>query len=55
MEISTDQFCKAVDENNRTFEMALRYAALILTDFQELSRENQKVMADILMALILGA
>lgn len=47
-----DQFHKVVDENNRACEMALRYAAMILSDFRDLSREGRKLMAEKLMEMI---
>lgn len=46
------EFLKVVDESNRACEMAMRYAAMILTDFKGLSREGRKTMADKLIELI---
>ena len=54
MEISICDFLKAVDESNKASEMALRYAALILENFRELTPEGRRMMADELMGLILG-
>lgn len=54
MEISICDFLKAVDESNKASEMALRYAALILENFRELTPEGRRMMADKLMGLILG-
>ncbi len=52
MEISIDDFFKAVDESNRANIMALRYAVSILEDFINLSPDNRKMMADTLINLI---
>jgi len=52
MEHSIYEFLKAVDENNRACEMAMRYAVMILNDLMGLSREGQKIMANKLTELI---
>jgi hypothetical protein len=52
--ISIYDFLKAVDENNRANEMALRYAASILADFKNLTPEGRRMMAEELMGLIAG-
>lgn len=54
MEISIYDFLNAVDESNKADEMALRYAALILADFKNLTPKGRKVMADTLMEYISG-
>ena len=48
------EFLKDVGEINRAREIALRYAASILEDLSNLSKEGRKVMADTLMELISG-
>lgn len=54
MEFSIYEFLKAVDESNRACEMALRYTAMILTDFKGLTLKGRKIMADKLIELISG-
>lgn len=54
METSVYDFLKYVDDRNRASEMALRYAALILSDLRELTPRGRRLMADILTALITG-
>ena len=54
MELSIDRLRNAVDEKNRASELALRYAALILTEFKTLSPEGRNLMAEILIALIVS-
>jgi len=52
MEISIDDFLKAVDESNCANIMALRCAVSILEDFINLSPDGREMMADTLMDLI---
>ena len=54
MEISIFDFLKALDEDNRVNNMALRYAAQILADFKNLTPEGRRVMTDTLVELISG-
>jgi len=52
MEISIYDFLRSVDESNRAYIMALRYAVSILEDFKNLSTDSREMMADTLMDLI---
>ena len=52
MEISIYDFLRSVDESNRAYIMALRYAVSILEDFKNLSPDGREMMDDALMDLI---
>ena len=52
MEISINDFLKAIDESNRANIIVLRYAVSILEDFINVSPDGRKMMADTLMDLI---
>lgn len=52
MELSIDRLREAVDERNRVSELALSFAAIILTEFKTLSPEGRKLLAEILIKLI---
>jgi len=53
MEMTIFDLRKAVNERNRASEMALHYAAAILTDFRGLTPMGRKLMLDILLKIIL--